>query len=124
MSQLSVLLDTNIVTGLLKGDEGATAIVADAKASFAGMAVSQITRMELLSFASLSEAEQQTVEEFLSQLHVIGIDGAIESLAIQLRRQRAMKLPDAIIAATALSRKLKLLTLDRALARSVADAAI
>jgi predicted nucleic acid-binding protein len=121
MSQPTVLLDTNIVIGLLNGEENATAMVADAAVGFADMAISQITRMELLSFAGLTEPEHRTVEAFLSQLHVFGIDADIEALAIQLRRRRAVKLPDAIIAATTRSKKLQLLTLDKSLARVAVD---
>lgn len=43
------------------------------------------------------------------------LDAAVESQTIALRRQRKIKLPDAIIAATAISRGLKLLTLDKTL---------
>jgi predicted nucleic acid-binding protein len=115
------LLDTNVVIGLLKADEIATKLVADAGLTFDEMAVSQITRMELLSFANLTAPELLTVEAFLRELQVIGIDAAVESAAIKLRRSRTLKLPDAIIAGTALSRSLLLLTLDQALAKVVAE---
>jgi predicted nucleic acid-binding protein len=118
---LRALLDTNVVIGLLKADEIATKLVADAGLTFAEMAVSQITRMELLSFENLTAPELHTVEAFLRELQVIGIDAAVESAAIKLRRSRTLKLPDAIIAGTALSRNLLLLTLDQALAKVVAE---
>jgi predicted nucleic acid-binding protein len=57
----------------------------------------------------------------LRELQVIGIDAVVESPAIKLRRSRTLKLRDAIIAGTALSRNLLLLTLDQALAKVVAE---
>jgi toxin FitB len=43
------------------------------------------------------------------------LDEAIESHTVALRRQHKIKLPDAIIAATAASRGLVLLSMDKAL---------
>jgi predicted nucleic acid-binding protein len=79
------------------------------------MAISQITRMELLGFAGMNEADEQTLQNLLAAVHVVMLDAAVESQTIALRRQRKIKLPDAIIAATAISRGLKLLTLDKTL---------
>ena len=47
----------------------------------------------------------------------LGISGEIEALAITLRRSGGLKLPDAIIAATAKAIGAKLLTLDERLVR-------
>jgi predicted nucleic acid-binding protein len=55
------LLDTNIVIGLLKGDPAVSALISNINASLAEMAVGQITRMELLSFANLTESERSTI---------------------------------------------------------------
>ena len=49
-----------------------------------------------------------------------GVSEDIEHRAIQLRRAGALKLPDAVVAATALCMQAKLLTLDQRLARVVA----
>jgi len=54
----------------------------------------------------------------LGVLTYLPIDSTVEDAAISLRRQRRIKLPDAVIAATALTHRLQLLTLDEGL-RSV-----
>ena len=70
------------------------------------------TEMELLSYCNLSQAEEQQVRNFLTQLLIIGIDEPIKNMTIALRQQYRLKLPDAIIAATAQSLNALLLTND------------
>jgi predicted nucleic acid-binding protein len=115
MAQPRFLLDTNVVIGLLSGDTSCTALIQSANCDLVDMAVSQITRMELLGFAGMGSADEQTLQNLLAAVHVILLDEAIESHTIALRRQHKIKLPDAIIAATAASRGLVLLSMDKAL---------
>ena len=56
------------------------------------------------------------------QLTYLALDRQIEDQAITLRRQRRIKLPDAVIAATALTHGLELLTLDEGLSAVMASA--
>jgi predicted nucleic acid-binding protein len=111
-------LDTNVVIGLLKGDAACIDLLDGAGTSLKALATSQITRMELLGFGNTAD-EEQTLRRFLSAIQVITLDDAIEGRTIALRRQRKIKLPDAIIAATAIERGLTLLSLDKALLRVV-----
>jgi predicted nucleic acid-binding protein len=113
------LIDTNVVIGLLKGTEAAVALAQQAGLALDRAAVSQITRMELLGFAGLTDAEEQATRNLLSAVQVVGITAEVEALAIGLRRSGALKLPDAIVAASALSTGAALLTLDQRLARVV-----
>ena len=55
-------------------------------------------------------------------LPYLALDRQIEDSAIALRRQRRIKLPDAVIAATALTHGLELLTLDEGLSAVMASA--
>jgi predicted nucleic acid-binding protein len=71
-----------------------------------------ITEMELLSYPNLSQAEEEEIQNFLTQLLLISIDEPIKLMAIALRKQHRLKLPDAIIAATAQSLNALLLTND------------
>jgi predicted nucleic acid-binding protein len=115
MAEPRFLLDTNVIIGLLSGDADCTALMQSANCGLAEMAVSQITRMELLGFTGMGVTEEQAVQSLLAAVHVILLDEAIESRTIALRRQHKIKLPDAIIAATAASRGLVLLSMDKAL---------
>jgi predicted nucleic acid-binding protein len=113
MVQLKFLLDTNILIGLLKDDEATKLLLQTAGCNLAAASVSQITRMELLGFAGLNEQDERIIQQLLGAVHVLLLDEAVEARTIALRRQFKMKLPDAIIAATALVHGLQLLTLDQ-----------
>lgn len=115
MSGTDLLLDTNVIIGLLKGHAPAVALAESAQLTLDRAAVSQITRMELLGFPSLTEEEEHEIRAFLSCCRVCLLDEHIEAEAIRLRRSGLLKLPDAIIAATALTAGYRLLTLDEGL---------
>ena len=91
-----ILLDTNIVLYLLGGR------LADPLLS-GRYFVSVITEIELLSYPSLNSDEERQIRNFLSEITVVGIDSNIKELAITLRKNYRLRLPDAIIVATAKS---------------------
>jgi predicted nucleic acid-binding protein len=72
--------------------------------------VSVITEMELLSYPSLRVTEEQQIQRFLAQLQILNLTESIKQTAIELRKQNRLKLPDAIIAATAFDLNATLLT--------------
>lgn len=79
--------------------------------------VSVITEMELLSYPALDATSEKQIREFLNEVAVIGLTQDVQARAIQLRRQEQLKLPDAIVAATALVFDAELLTNDKKLQR-------
>jgi predicted nucleic acid-binding protein len=111
------LLDTNVVIGLLKQQTAAIELIETHPFDLSKAAVSQITRMELLGFPGLEPEEDAAILDFLQSCRILFIDEAVERQAIRLRRTSHSKLPDAIVAATALVHRLTLLTLDQKLAR-------
>lgn len=117
MSGTRCLLDTNVVIGLLKQHSAAVALIEAHQLDLNQVTISQITRMELLGYPSLPKEEERQILGFLQGCRVLVIDETVEQCAIQLRRTSHCKLPDAIIAATALVHGLTLLTLDQKLAR-------
>jgi hypothetical protein len=76
-----------------------------------------ITEVELLSYPSLDSAAETQIRSFLSEITVVPLPRPVIDLAIALRREHAMKLPDAVIAATALSLDAELWTNDDKLFR-------
>jgi predicted nucleic acid-binding protein len=103
------LLDTNAVIYLVNGrlalplPEGQYSI-------------SVITEIELLSFPNLLDEEEQRIRDLLQVLERIQLSDTVRHQTILLRRKNRLKLPDAIIAASALTQEAILLTNDQALA--------
>ena len=78
--------------------------------------VSVITEVALLSYPSLDSAAETQIRSFLSEITVVPLSRPVID-TIALRREHAMKLPDAVIAATALSLDAELWTNDDKLFR-------
>ncbi|MEH2390588.1 MAG: type II toxin-antitoxin system VapC family toxin [Nostoc sp.] len=74
--------------------------------------ISVITEIELLSYPSLSLEEETQIIDFLNKITIIGIDSNIKNLTIAFCKQYKLRLPDAIIAATAKSLNATLFTND------------
>ena len=106
MNGIDYLADTNAILYILSGNECMKPF------TNSRLAVSDISFMELLSFPSISAQEEDTIRQLLKRCDILHIDEAVMELTIQLRRAYKIKLPDAIIAATAVSRGLPLLTAD------------
>lgn len=119
MNGIEHLLDTNMVIGLLKGHPQAITLAEEAKLSLDKIAVSQITRMELLGYPKLTDDEERVIRIFLGTCQVRMLDERIEVEAIRLRRTGSLKLPDAIVAATAITGALRLLTLDQGMVQGL-----
>jgi predicted nucleic acid-binding protein len=66
----------------------------------------------LLSYPLLDESAQSKIEKFLSRITIVGLSEPVKRQAILLRREHQLKLPDAIVAATALSLGATLITND------------
>lgn len=124
MGQVRFLLDTNVLIGLLKDNPECTALLQQVKTDLSDCAISQITRMELLGFAGLSADDEKVIQNLLNNLEVILLTEGIEAKTIGLRRARKIKLPDAMIAATALVSGLELVTLDIPLIKIIQEVLI
>jgi len=60
----------------------------------------------------LSSIEEKGIKKFLKLIDIINIDQDIKNMTIKLRQKYLLKLPDAIICATAQFHKLTLITND------------
>lgn len=105
------LLDTNAAIYFLKNslpENGRsfllTALCADE------VDISFITKIELLAYHSITPREETAAQIFLSYFNSIKIDTSIIDKPITIKKEAKIKLPDAIIAATALVNNLKLLS--------------
>lgn len=112
MSGIKYLLDTNVILGMLKSTPEVLAMVGSADLMAHQCAFSAVTRMELLGYPGITAGEDALIRQRLAQFTYLAISTAVEDKAIELRRSRQVKLPDALIAATALCNGLDLLTMD------------
>ena len=71
--------------------------------------VSVITQIEVLGYNAPPEDEQLLID-FIGDSEVLGISDLVVNQSIELRKQLKIKLPDAIIAATALVHGWKLVS--------------
>ena len=102
------LLDTNIIIYILNGDK----IIAD-YLSQKILYTSIICEIELFGSKSLTPKEEKLIKNFLHEFTIISIDQPIKDLAILFRKQYSLKIPDSIIAATAVSLEIPLVTSDK-----------
>lgn len=107
---MTVVVDTNTAIYLL-GNKLADPLTAD------DYSVSVITQIELLSYPSLTADEEARVSEFLETVAIIDLTAEVRDAPIRLRRDHRMRVPDAIIAGTALVLDAELLTNDARLLR-------
>ena len=103
--------DTNTIIYFLKGMDPWVRFVNETHLDKCYASI--ITRMELLSWPSLSPTGQTRIKEFLSELTVCPLNEDVEAQAIALRRSTKLKLPDAIIVASALHTDSTLITHDK-----------
>ena len=114
MSGERYLLDTNAVVSLLRGDQALHQRLQQAE----WVGISILSQIEFLAFPNLSVNDRGIFQQFADSVDVVGLDRHERSLidrVVILRAQYRLKLPDAIIAATALDRTAVLITDDRQL---------
>ena len=95
---IKYLVDTNIIIYHIDGDATATDWL---KFHRKELAISVISKIEALSYPFEREEEALALR-LLNQFELIHLSDVIIEATIRLRRQRKIKTPDAIIAATAL----------------------
>lgn len=105
MNGKKALFDSNILIYLSK-EEIPLSFVTQFDAIF----ISVITYMEILGYPFQRPNEERYIKELLSAFHLMFIDQNIADITVEIRKKKRIKLPDAIIAATAISGGLYLVT--------------
>lgn len=103
-----LLLDSNIVVFALNGERQVLRYLDKYT-----LCISIISEMELLSNIFEDSAQENLFRDFISKCHIIGIDHDVKEKAVQIRKKWRTSLPDAIIAATAISKNFEFYTDDR-----------
>ena len=94
---MKALFDTNILIDYLNGVEAAR----DELGRYDGVAISVVTWMEVMIGADPEGVD--AVRRFLSGFEIISADERVAEVAVDLRRRHRIKLPDAIVWASARS---------------------
>ncbi|MBK9193293.1 MAG: type II toxin-antitoxin system VapC family toxin [Crocinitomicaceae bacterium] len=108
MSGTKLFVDTNIILSLLNGDETLSEFLNGRQ-----FYISFVTELELLGFPGLSEKERKTIQSFLSHCKITDLNKSIKEEVIRLRSAYKLKLPDAIVLASAIYHDLPLITADK-----------
>ncbi|MFZ0428701.1 MAG: type II toxin-antitoxin system VapC family toxin [Acidobacteriota bacterium] len=93
---MKTLLDTNILIDFLNGVDAARRFLDDEQEK----AISVVTWIEVMVGAR-GPREEETIEAWLARFPVFEIDSAVAREAVALRRKYKIRLPDALIWATA-----------------------
>lgn len=108
--KLDYLIDTNIFISLF--NQELTQPVPNGNIGY-----SVITSIEILSFKSLSLEEENLIRSTLKTLIEVSLDATIAEKTIQLRRKYRLKIPDAVILASAWECAAVLITNDQQLSK-------
>ncbi|MFO7721749.1 MAG: type II toxin-antitoxin system VapC family toxin [Bacteroidales bacterium] len=109
MGTMKYLFDSNVVIDFLSGrlPDAGMKFISDIVDN--GVAVSVISRIEVLA-CQLDEEDEKLIRDFLDESLIIDLGEEIADKTISIRKTRRVKIPDAVIAATALVLDLTLLT--------------
>lgn len=108
MNGNSFFIDTNIALYLLAGSTTLATLLDGNEVH-----LSFVSELELLGYRNIKKKEHDTIKSFLNDCRITDINEDIKILTIALRKKYQLKLPDAIIASTAIYLDLPLLTADK-----------
>lgn len=109
---MKYLLDTNAVLYILQG-KGNFEFLEEEETFF----LSFITNIELLAFAR--DKEKAIIKQFINLCETIFIEETWLEEVIEIRQKLRLKIPDAIIAATAKNEQAVLITADKEMIKKV-----
>jgi len=96
------LLDSNVIIDALAGLPHGVRVLQTARTRPDVVVVySAITRIEVLGFPSLTEPEEVAVRRLLNEFEELAVTAAVIERTIQIRKLVRIKIPDALIAASA-----------------------
>jgi len=110
---LRSVFDTNILIDYLWGRKQAVEIIKNAEKPI----ISIVTFIEVM--AGVKKDKEKSVRKFLESFESVDVTSEIAEIAIKIRRQTRLKLPDAIIWATAKTREVILITRDDGFPREI-----
>jgi predicted nucleic acid-binding protein len=108
MSGNNILVDTNLIILGIGGNHQVRELLEDHS-----LFISVITEIELLSIPFNNSQDEKLMRSFISNCFTIDLDSEVKQQTIAIRKKSKVKLPDAIIAASSIVKKLPLFTADK-----------
>ena len=108
MSGSNIVADTSFLINFFNGNKFTREFIEGRDIWISG-----ITEIEILASPKISPAERKLVKEFISSVIVVDLLGPVKEIAVQIRLKSKIKLPDAVIAATALYLNFPLFSYDK-----------
>ncbi len=106
-----MVVDTNILIAYLAGESVVVSFLDEYFRSGGALFLSAVAYAETLSFPALTISETRAIEQFFSTGFVfVPVDRVVAATAARIRRETKIKMPDALIAATARTTGSPLLT--------------
>ncbi len=112
MNGTDIFIDTNICIYLLDGDTVLAELLQGQN-----LYLSIITEMELHAYHGNKHSSVQILNAFLQSISIINIEERVKINTIEIRKKAKLKLPDSIIAASAITYNLPLITADKGFKR-------
>ncbi|WP_439553477.1 type II toxin-antitoxin system VapC family toxin [Flavobacterium macrobrachii] len=106
MNGIDFLADTNFLIFTSQGN-----LIVETFLDY-NIGISFISEMELLGVFCISKIQKSNIQKIIDQCFVIDFNLEIKKSAIQLKQKYKVKLPDAIIAATAIHYNIPFITAD------------
>jgi tRNA(fMet)-specific endonuclease VapC len=113
MERMSYLVDTDVLIDWLQGQLWAKALL---QTEGVRLYCSSVTRKELFDKPGLSNSERRQIRRLLQVVRVLTVDAVVASAASELLQKysdQPLRVPDALIAATAWKKNLPLITRNR-----------
>ena len=107
MSGSNLLVDTNFLIYLLNGNAAITPYLGN------NFFISEITEMEMLGVKNLAPSALSIREQLIENCFIVNFNSDIKEIAIRIKQKSSIKLPDAIVAATAMYISFSLVTADK-----------
>lgn len=114
MEQTRYLVDTNAVIDYLGNKLPSSGMELMNSIVDSSLCISVISKIEILGF-NAPNPHYQMLEEFVNDSTILSLNEDIVNLTIHIRKNSTIKIPDAIIAATAIS------TISTLVTRNVSD---
>ena len=107
MSGSNLLVDTNFLIYLLNGHAAVAPYLNN------NFFVSEITEMEMLGVKNLNPTALTIRKQLLENCFIVNFNSDIKEIAIRIKQKSAIKLPDAIVAASSMYMGFPLVTADK-----------